>query len=415
MYIKYNILRHLSIVSFVHLVHLVDNCYKEIYNLFIVQIYNFCQISQIGDIMMKRQKVSELKPGMILAEDVYTLNEQLIFQKDLILSDKAITRLEFYDIMSVKINDDLPMDDSNSSMPEESATVFGSYSDHIKSSTEFKEFHAKFERGVSSFKSSINNIVEKNMPLDTQMLLEEVSEVFDIKNGKINIFTMLHNMRQYDDSTFAHSMNVSLICMVFASWLHMSEEEIQTAILSGLLHDVGKLLIPDSIIKKPNKLTPQEFEIIKTHPTRGYEVLKDKNISIHIKNAVLMHHEKCDGTGYPLGLTSEKIDPYAKMVAIADVYDATTSARIYRGSLCPFQVIELFEAEGFQKYDTKYILTFLENVVNTYLYETVELSNGIRGEIIFINKNDLARPMIKSGEVFYDLSKDKSLSIVKIV
>ena len=87
-----------------------------------------------------------------------------------------------------------------------------------------------------------------------------------------------------------------------------------------------------------------------------------------------MHHEKCDGSGYPFGLKGNKIDPFAKIVAIADVYDAMTAARVYRGPLCPFQVIDIFEKEGLQKYEASFILKFLQNVVNTYINNRVLLS-----------------------------------------
>ena len=128
-----------------------------------------------------------------------------------------------------------------------------------------------------------------------------------------------------------------------------------------------------------------------------------------------MHHEKCDGTGYPLGLKGTKIDYFSRLVAIADVYDATTSARVYRGPLCPFKVIELFEQEGFEKYDTHMIIVFLENIVNTYMNNQVRLSNGKIGEIVFINKMHLAFPMVKCGDEFIDLSIDKDIHIEAII
>ena len=125
-------------------------------------------------------------------------------------------------------------------------------------------------------------------------------------------------------------------------------------------------------------------------------------------NAALMHHERCDGKGYPLGLPAEKIDMYAKIVSIADVYDAMTAARVYRGPLCPFKVIEIFEHEGLQKYDTKFIMTFLENVVNTYISNTVRLSDGREGTVFFINKQKLSRPILKTQNGYIDLSKEPS-------
>ena len=128
-----------------------------------------------------------------------------------------------------------------------------------------------------------------------------------------------------------------------------------------------------------------------------------------------MHHERCDGTGYPLSIEGNKIDKYAKIIAIADVYDAMTSARVYRGPLCPFKVISLFEQEGIQKYDAKYVLTFLECVVNTYLQNRVLLSNGVEGDIVYINKNMLSKPVVKSGAEYIDLSTKPDLQIQDFV
>lgn len=355
---------------------------------------------------MKYLQISELRPGMKLGEDIFNQSGQLVFPAETILTDSMITRMEFYTIIYVKILNENPQPE-----PDEEP----SFSKRIRNSQEFHKFTQQFKENLSGFEHDLNDVVNKNTPLDTTLLLRKVTGLLDAQNGHVNIFNMLHNMRDYDDSTFTHSMNVALICMVMAGWLHMPEEDVKTAVLCGLLHDIGKLRIPDCIIKKPASLTPDEMSIIQTHPLRGYDLLKQQDISIHIKNAALMHHEKCDGTGYPFGLTGDETDPFAKLVAIADVYDATTSARIYRGPLCPFQVVGLFETEGLQKYDTKYILTFLENVVNSYLFERVELNDGTIGEIVFINKRDLSRPLLKSMGSFIDLSHEKHLSIVKIV
>ena len=226
---------------------------------------------------------------------------------------------------------------------------------------------------------------------------------------------MLHCMREYDDATYVHCMNVALICNIFGRWLRLSEEEIRYATSSGLLHDIGKTRIPDAIIKKPGRLTALEYGIVKTHPQEGYRMLEKSSLPDNIRNAVLMHHERCDGSGYPLGLSGDKIDPYAKMVAIADVYDAMTSARIYRGPLCPFKAIALFESEGLQKYDTRFILTFLENVVNTYLLNTVLLSNGETGKIVYINKDHLSSPTIQTDHGFIDLSIHTDIIIESII
>ena len=133
------------------------------------------------------------------------------------------------------------------------------------------------------------------------------------------------------------------------------------------------------------------------------------------KNAALMHHERCDGSGYPFGLTGNRIDKFAKIVSIADVYDAMTAARVYRGPLCPFTVIDIFEKEGLQKYESEYILCFLKNVVLTYIGQRVRLTNGQEGDVVFINPQQLSRPMIKCGDTFVDLSKQKDIAIERLL
>jgi putative nucleotidyltransferase with HDIG domain len=226
---------------------------------------------------------------------------------------------------------------------------------------------------------------------------------------------MLHNLRDYDDSTYIHCVNVGLICHVFARWLRMSAEEANLATMSGLLHDVGKLMIPDEIIKKPGKLTSQEYRTVKKHCHAGYKILANLDLDKTVKNAALMHHERCDGSGYPYGLTGDRIDTYGKMVAIADVYDAMTSARIYRGPLCPFIAISVFENEGLQKYDARFILTFLQNIVNTYLLHRVRLSNGIEGDIVFINRDHLSKPTVKCGNKDIDLSQHPEIYVEAMI
>ncbi len=354
---------------------------------------------------MRRVSTSELIPGMVTAEDVYNYNNQLILPKGLILTDRTITKLAFYSVFYVKVED--PAKETE----PDSASHKPSYSERMKKSPEFIQFRKEFVEDSDHLKNAINDMVEKGSPLDVNKLVSHTLNILNTASSYSNIFDMLHCMRDYDDATFMHSMNVALICNVFARWLRMSEDEIRLATISGLLHDVGKIKIPDDIIKKPGKLTNSEYLLVKTHPQEGYRLLENSNLDPEILKAVLMHHERCDGTGYPLGLTGPRIGKYAKMVSIADVYDAMTSARIYRGPLCPFKAIALFESEGLQKYDAEYILTFLENVVNTYLLNEVSLSNGQTGRIVFINKHKFSAPTVQTEQGFLDLSSHSDITI----
>ncbi len=359
---------------------------------------------------MRKINTSELTPGMVLSTDVYNYNDQLILPEGLVLTDKAIMKLAFYSILFVYIQDQ-----GSTPYPPKASVTESSYSQRLMGSPEFKQYRRDFEDTVSIMHNTLNDIVRRNEPFDTHSLVQQALQIIHPENSEINFFDMIHNMRNYDDLTYAHSLNVGLICNVFAEWLGLSKEECQHALLCGLLHDIGKLKIPDTIIKKPAKLTDSEYQVIKTHPVEGYKILQACHCDLHVCNAALMHHERCDGSGYPLGIDGSRIDFYAKIVAIADVYEAMTALRIYRGPLCPFQVISAFETEGLQKYDAKMIMTFLENIVNTYMLNRVRLSNGMEGDIIFINKQALSRPTIKCGSEYIDLSKRPELSIVSIV
>lgn len=373
---------------------------------------------------MKRILTSNLVPGMTSAEDVYSFNNQLIIPKNTILTDKVITSLEYYSITSIRIDDSIPISNASVEVPEEPDSVQASgvtpkeavpFSKMIQDSPEFQEFQETFQKSVVEFKSSLNEIVQRGALINTDELISNTLGGFNLGDDSFQYFNYMQNMRKYDDLTYAHCINVALISQVLAGWLNFDEKEVRMAGLCGLLHDIGKLAIPDKIIKKPSKLTDEEYKIIKTHTIKGYEILKKQYISQHIKNSALMHHEKCDGTGYPLRLTGEKIDKFAKIVAIADVYDAMTAARVYRGPLCPFTVIEIFEKEGLQHYESEYILTFLEHVVMTYMNNRVKLSDDREGDVVFINKAHLSKPMVKCGDTFVDLSAEKDLSIVEIL
>lgn len=354
---------------------------------------------------MKRTFIANLIPGMVTGEDVYSYSNQLIVSKGTVLTDKIITRLEFYSVPSIRIMENKVQE----------PTISDPYSARIQASPEFHKFKENFDTTIVDFKDQINDIVEKGTPIDVSAMLNDTLELLQADGGSVNFFNMLHNMRAYDDLTYAHCLNVALICNVFAGWLHFSQEDIELATLCGLFHDIGKLCIPDSIIKKPDRLTNEEYDVIKTHTIEGYKLLQNQPVNDHIKNAALMHHERCDGSGYPFGLTGNRIDKFAKIVSIADVYDAMTAARVYRGPLCPFTVIDIFEKEGLQKYESEYILCFLKNVVLTYIGQRVRLTNGQEGDVVFINPQQLSRPMIKCGDTFVDLSKQKDIAIERLL
>uniref|UniRef100_UPI004056C33C HD-GYP domain-containing protein n=1 Tax=Acetatifactor sp. TaxID=1872090 RepID=UPI004056C33C len=359
---------------------------------------------------MKRLSTLQLVPGMIVAENVLSFNRQLVISKGTILTDKLITKLDLYGILTIYVEDLIPDATLVSVAPRDP-----SYSQRVKRSEAFKQFKEEYNLGIDSFRDVMNNVVEKNMLLDVDTLLKSSLEIAASGRGKLGILDMLHNMRDFDDSTYAHCMNVALICNLLATWLRFSPEDIELATACGLFHDIGKLLVPRDIITKPGKLSNEEYAEIQKHTVAGYHLLLNQNVDDHVRFSALMHHERYDGSGYPMRVAGSKINKYARIVAIADVYDAMTAARVYRGPLCPFRVIEIFESEGYQKYDAEFLLTFLENVVNTYIQNRCRLSDGREGDIIFINKDKLSRPIVQCGTEYVNLLEETELTIAELL
>jgi putative nucleotidyltransferase with HDIG domain len=356
---------------------------------------------------MKRLPTSQLVPGMVVSQDVLSIDHQMIFPKNTVLTDKLISKLEMYAVMTVYVKTDVPLTEK----PDINVPTEPSYSAWIKSTKEFQVFQANYDVEVDSFKKTLNEVVSRNSDLDVYAILQDALTITSGGFGKISILDMLQNMRNYDDTTYAHCLNVGLICNVFSKWLKFTQEQTELATVCGLFHDIGKLLVPNSIITKPGKLSDLEFLEVKKHPQMGYQLLYSKHVADHICNAALMHHERCDGSGYPLRLKRDQIDTYAKIVAIADVYDAMTASRVYRGPMCPFHVIEIFESEGIQKYDVHFVMTFLENVASTYLHNRCQLTDGRVGDIVFINKNQLSRPVVHCGNDYVDLATLPEVSV----
>lgn len=356
---------------------------------------------------MKEYQTKDLLPGMVTAIPVRTKRGQLIINPNVELTRTLISRLEFYGIASVQITENkqvaTPMETpkdpayfpAKSPVSAPSPVSDASYSQKLKSSPEFQRFQVDFTLRSQNLKNCFDAYLSDGGTVNKEELLSKTISLVSPKQTTLDVFDMLHNMRQVNDSTYAHSLNVAIISRIIGKWLHFSNEELDTLTLAGLLHDIGKTKIPDEVLNKDGKLTDEEFQMIRNHPKYGYDILKSQPLNSHIKKAALMHHERCDGSGYPMGLTMEEIDDYALIIAIADVYDAMTAARSYRAPLCPFEVIAEFEKDGLQKYKPKYILTFLENIANAYQNNRVMLSDGTSARIVLLNHRRLSKPLVQ--------------------
>lgn len=358
---------------------------------------------------MQLMDKARLCPGMILGQDVYNFANQIVVKKGTVLDERTITKLHRFEIPQFMIEEEVL------SIQEANSYHRSSYSERIQNNPAFRRFQANYDTEIISFQNMISCVIEKNQKIDCEALYRQVVMLLKDTGNSINAFDMVQNLRHYDDSTYAHSMNVGLLCNVFADWLELGEEEKKTLTVAGILHDIGKTRVPLEIIQKPARLSEEEYQIIKKHTEYGFAILTENKLDYHIRYTALQHHERMDGSGYPLGLVGDHIDEYARIVSIIDVYDAMTSPRVYRGPTCPFDVIQIFEEEGFQKYDSRYILTFLRRIAESYLNERIKLSDGRTGKLIYINVHALSRPVVMVDGQAIDLRKEKDLKIMEIM
>lgn len=218
----------------------------------------------------------------------------------------------------------------------------------------------------------------------------------------------ISTLKVSDEYTFKHSVDVATMAMIVAKKHGMSEHEVHEIGISGLLHDVGKSKIPNEILNKAGRLDENEFAFMKQHSLFGYQILKEKDtISQEIALGVLQHHEKISGLGYPIGLSGDKICPYARILSVVDVYDALVTERPYKKAFSQRDAIEIIMSMT-TDLDISVIESFLNSIILYPVGCTVELSNGEKARVVENDPNYILRPKVvslKTGKV-YDLAKD---------
>lgn len=236
-------------------------------------------------------------------------------------------------------------------------------------------------------------------------------------NDNAAIAVDINALKTSDEYTFKHSVDVATMSMIVAKKMGYSQDDIHSIGIAGLLHDVGKSKVPLEILNKPAKLNDEEFAVMKKHTIFGYEIIKEKeNFSKVIALAVLQHHEKMNGKGYPMGVTADKISSYAKILSVVDVYDALVTERPYKKGLSQRTAIEMIMSMT-EELDITAMKSFFQTVILYPVDTTVELSNGEKARVVKNNEGSVLRPTVVStstGKV-YNLTEDLSCANILIL
>lgn len=329
---------------------------------------------------MRYVTLREAKPGMRLAYDLYDSFGRTLVGSSCELTPTYIEKLYQYGFDGIYIEDRLSAD-------IEVETV-------ISPELRQKGLVCIRECDIDGCHNIARNMVEEIM-----------------ERGTVSLD--MTDLRTYDDYTYAHSVNVAVICCVIGVGMELSESELTQLATAALLHDLGKLSIPPEILNKPGRLTQEEYQIMKSHATLSYELIRERwDIPANVKTAVLYHHENVDGSGYPQGIDASQQSLFIRILHVADVYDALVSKRPYKEPYSPYEASEYLMGACGIMFDKKVVDTLLQYVPLYPKGTEIVLSDGRPG-IIFENAGvHNLRPVIRlfDGELL-DLTKPEHLHL----
>lgn len=357
--------------------------------------------------MPLRVKIKDIQEGCILSEDVFSKTNRPILPKKTIITPSLINVLKAFMVYEVDVEKTLvngipflPYElESAEINPKKARKQLGFTDLFLQSAYQYKkEFHS-WQAGLPIDISKIRNLL---MPLLEKM-----------ENHPYEIFN-LHHFSTKEDYMYQHPVAVGLISGFIGKKINLEKGEWLQLALAGCLADCGMAKINPAILQKKSSLTSSDYEEVKKHPIFSYKMVQ--NISVlrkDVKVAILEHHERLDGSGYPLGQKSQKIHQYAKIIALADIFHAMTSERLYRSKQSPFKVLEMILEDSFGKFDTEIVRSISSSIIKFSLGDKVRLSDGREAEILFVDGSHPTRPLIKitdTGEII-QLVQNRQLHI----
>ena len=352
-------------------------------------------VLKVGAIAMKRLLLSKVHSGVCLAQDIVDDYGKVLLTAGTILTEQYIKMLKQHDIQSIYIIADHDQADNHTILQIENV---------VNPALRLKLMYAVQ-----------NAFVGRNgLKAHFSELEGYIRQVVDRLMSREDVFIYLQQLSTKNDYLYMHSVDVGIFSMIIGKAMQLSPEKICTLGMGGILHDVGKLHILNSILDKPGPLTREEFEIVKEHTVCGYHLLRQyPEIDHRIILMVLQHHERFNGSGYPWRITDKHIHPLAKIVAVADVYDALTTDRVYRTHKSAYDAMKIINEGRSIQFNPEVVAAFNKVCVPFDIGTTIELGNGMHGVVVRINSLNPARPILKTKTGVLDLLKDPEIIVKK--
>ncbi len=271
---------------------------------------------------------------------------------------------------------------------------------------------------TNSIKTSIGLVedVRFSRDLNLEPIRNCAYEICELLFTNMNLFYELNTMQDRYPYLYSHPVNVACISYAIGKWINLNSTELYNLVCCGLLHDIGKAKIRDSLLNKTDALTDKELDILRSHPVIGYHLLDKLGIlESDILDGILSHHERHDGSGYPYGLKGTDINLFGRIIAIADIFDAMTASKSYRQKESPFRAIEEIQNYGFGSLDPHICQVFMNHITYHYCSCFVRLNNEQIGKIIYINPEEKTKPLIRCNNEFHSMSAERDLQILEVI
>lgn len=349
--------------------------------------------------MLKKIDIEYLRPGMYIQELCSSWMDTPFWQKSFLLEDQALVdKIRQTQIKEAWIDISKGLDVLLDAVPETALEVEVAVPVVPAASASMRESFNKIAAvSMDAELGRAANIVGKSKQavfsmfnearmgkaVDAEHAMPLVEEIASSVMRNPGALIGLARLKTVDDYTYMHSVAVCALMIALARKLELDDEKTREAGLAGLLHDIGKMMVPSEILNKPGKLTDAEFVAVKEHPAAGYKMLQEaKGVGRIALDVCLHHHEKMDGSGYPNRLTGEQISLYAKMGAVCDVYDAITSNRPYKQGWCPAESLGKMSEWSKGHFDPAIFQAFIKSIGIYPVGTLVRLHSGRLGVVV---------------------------------